>query len=98
MKTKSNIEELLICGKLLAEELGMKPPTSKVLRSKIEEILFERENYSNYHQNLITQDELVELLVGHLYTLIYQVNKISYIKSKPVSTALIIKFRSALLD
>ena len=40
------------------------------MRSKMEEILFGRENFECYRQNIITREELKNLILAHMQTLI----------------------------
>ena len=79
-----------------AEELGMKSLAPKTIQLKVEEILGEREYYSAFEAKLITKDEIVELIIGHLYTLIYSINDADYSNSQVVSNSLKLEFRSAL--
>jgi hypothetical protein len=70
MSELPNIDKLVSCGGALADELEMVSPSLEVLKNKIDEILFVRENYENAKLGLITNRELVNIMMAHIQTLV----------------------------
>ena len=62
--------ELVKCGNKLAAQLNLPEPPESELRSKISEILVERNNYNGAIEGLITKDEIASLVLQHFQTLI----------------------------
>ncbi|MEP1857427.1 MAG: hypothetical protein ABJI60_06490 [Kangiellaceae bacterium] len=97
MNKSPNIEELLECGVSLAEELGMEVPPREMFNSKIDEVLFERENYECAKSGLITNDELVNLVIAHFQTLVCNNSYADKPSELKLSAVLRSRIQSALL-
>lgn len=89
-------DSLLNCGEILAQELEMDAPSRDVLKSKIDEILFERKNYECAKSGYITNEELVNLIVAHLQTLVCNHSGSDEPSELKLSESLRLRFQSAL--
>lgn len=66
---KPDIHALVKCGQDLAIHLGVIAPPNSAMQATIEALLFDRSNYVAAERGLITTDELVDLVLAHLQTL-----------------------------
>jgi hypothetical protein len=67
-----DVDALVACGRRLAALFFLPPAPEEKVRSKIKEILFDREKLECFRQGLITREELRGGLLAHLETLISQ--------------------------
>lgn len=67
---RPDINVLIACGTRLARLLSVAPASTQALRDKLEEILFERKNYKCFEEGIITREEVRNLVLAHLQTLI----------------------------
>jgi hypothetical protein len=67
-----DMDALVACAGRLARALSVPPAPEEKVRSKIKEILYDREKLECFRQGLITREELRDVLLAHLETLICQ--------------------------
>ena len=70
MPSNPDIDALVACGRRMAQELSVSPVPEEELRSKIKEILFERDYLEAFHKGIITLEELRNVLLGHMSDLV----------------------------
>jgi len=70
MRRKPDLKALVDCCKALARLLSVPPAPEHEIRSKIKNILFNQKGLLHFQMGLITREELRNLLIFHLQTLI----------------------------
>jgi hypothetical protein len=70
---RPDVNALVMCGTRLARLLSLPVAPERILRLKIEEVLFERQNYSAFKEGIITRTEIRNVLLAHMQTLICHV-------------------------
>ena len=88
---------LIECCNLIAEDLAVAKPKSNDVVDKLTEILVNRENYVCMEKGIVTQDELVNLIFQHLYSLVSREAASSHSKTSSKVSEIRAKIKLALL-